>query len=84
MVAEQRDTIVRLRSERDVYREINRLLLRENIDLRDVLAENDLLDESNLQNLKQLFSTFGDIDKIEEVEDDDLQEEEPSEVIPNE
>ena len=67
---------------RDVYREINRLLLRENIDLRDVLAENDLLDESNLQNLKQLFSTFGDIDKIEEVEDDDLQEEEPSEGIP--
>ena len=48
------------------------------------MAENDLLDESNLQNLKQLFSTFGDIDKIEEVEDDDLQEEEPSEVIPNE
>ena len=79
MVAEQREKIVKLQSERDVYKEINRILLRENIDLRDVLSENDLLDESNLQNLKQLFSAFSEIEKDEE-DDEDLSEEASSEV----
>ena len=74
MVAEQREKIVKLQSERDVYKEINRILLRENIDLRDVLSENDLLDESNLQNLKQLFSAFSEIEKDDE-DDEDLSEE---------
>ena len=79
MVAEQRSRIVKLQSERDVYKEVNRILLRENIDLRDTLSENDLLDESNLQNLKQLFSAFSEIEKDEE-DDIDLSEETPSEV----
>ena len=70
MVAEQREKIVQLQSERDIYKEINRILLRENIDLRDFLSENDLLDESNLQNLKQLFSAFSEIDKDDEDEED--------------
>ena len=73
MVAEQREKIIKLQSERDVYKEINRILLRENIDLRDVLSENDLLDESNLQNLKQLFSAFSEIEKDDE--DDDYDDE---------
>lgn len=81
MVAEQRQKIVDLQSQRDIYREINRILLRENIDLRDTLSENDLLDESNLQNLKQLFSAFSEIEKEDEDEDDeDLSEETSSEV----
>ena len=79
MVAEQRDKIVKLQSERDIYQEINRILLRENIDLRDVLSENNLLDESNLQNLKQLFSAFSDIEKDDE-DDEDLSEDTSSEV----
>ena len=79
MVAEQRTRIVKLQSERDVYKEVNRILLRENIDLRDTLFENDLLDEANLQNLKQLFSAFSEIEKEEE-DDIDLSEETPSEV----
>ncbi len=79
MVAEQREKIVKLQSERDVYKEINRILLRENIDLRDVLSENDLLDESNLQNLKQLFSAFSEIEKDDE-DDEDLSEDTSSEV----
>ena len=78
MVAEQRSKIIKLQSERDIYKEVNRILLRENIDLRDTLFENDLLDESNLQNLKQLFSAFSEIDKEED--DIDLSEETPSEV----
>lgn len=79
MVAEQRAKIVKLQSERDIYKEVNRILLRENIDLRDTLSDNDLLDESSLQNLKQLFSAFSDIEKDEE-DDIDLSEETPSEV----
>lgn len=79
MVAEQREKIIGLQSERDIYKEINRILLRENIDLRDTLSENDLLDESNLQNLKQLFSAFSEIEK--DIEDDeDLSEDTSSEV----
>lgn len=79
MVAEQREKIVKLQSERDIYKEINRILLRENIDLRDVLSENDLLDESNLQNLKQLFSAFSEIEKDDD-DDEDLSEDTSSEV----
>lgn len=73
MVAEQRSKIVKLQSERDIYKEINRILLRENIDLRDTLSENDMLNEANLQNLKELFSAFSDIaeddENIDETED---------------
>lgn len=79
MVAEQRQKIIELQSQRDIYKEINRILLRENIDLRDTLSENDLLDESSLQNLKQLFSAFSDIEKEDE-DDEDLSEETSSEV----
>lgn len=74
MVAEQREKIVKLQSERDIYKEVNRILLRENIDLRDTLSENDLLDESNLQNLKRLFSAFSEIEKEEEEDVDSLEE----------
>lgn len=72
MVAEQRKKLVEVQNERDVYKEINRILLRENIDLRDTLEEQGLLDKSALQNLKDLFSAFGDVDTEtdEEVEDD--------------
>ena len=71
MVAEQRQTIVDLQKQRDVYKEVNRILLRENLDLRDTLEENDLLDMSNLQNLKELFSPLGETTTQEEEEDDD-------------
>ena len=80
MVAEQRQKIVELQSQRDIYKEVNRILLRENIDLRDTLSENNLLDESNLQNLKQLFSAFSEIEKDEEEDDTDSPEDTSSEV----
>ena len=79
MVAEQREQIVKLQSERDVYKEINRILLRENIDLRDTLNDNGLLDKSNLKDLKQLFSAFSDIEKDED-DYEDSSKESPSEV----
>ena len=80
IVAEQREKLIELQSQRDIYKEINRILLRENIDLRDTLAENGMLNESNLQNLKQLFSAFSDIEK----EDEDDEDESISEVSSDE
>lgn len=71
MVAEQRKTIVDLQKQRDVYREVNRILLRENLDLRDTLEEHSLLDVANFQNLKDLFSPLGESHVQEEDEDND-------------
>lgn len=62
MVAEQRKMLINVQNERDVYKEINRILLRENLDLRDTLEDEGLLDTKNLQNLKEIFSAFGDTD----------------------
>ena len=71
MVAEQRQTIVDLQKQRDVYREVNRILLRENLDLRDTLEENSLLNMSNLKDLKELFSPLGETTTPEEEENND-------------
>ena len=72
MVADQRQLIVTLQNERDVYKEVNRILLRENIDLRDTLEDNDLLEQEALVNLKDLFSPLGEsIAQEEEVTEDE-------------
>lgn len=71
MIAEQRKTIVDLQRERDVYREVNRIILRENLDLRDTLEEHSLLDVSNLQNLKELFSPLGETVTQDEEDNDE-------------
>lgn len=71
MVAEQRKKLVDVQSERDIYKEINRILLRENLDLRDTLEDNGLLDVENLQNLKELFSAFGEMDSQAEEDDEE-------------
>ena len=72
MVADQRQMIVDLQKERDVYREINRILLRENLDLRDTLEDNNLLNLETLKDLKELFSPFGDtvVNDEEEIDDE--------------
>ena len=69
MVAEQRQMITKMQSELAVYKEINRVLLRENVDLRDTLEEANLLNESELKNLKELFSAFGEV--VTEENDDE-------------
>ena len=66
MVADQRKMLVDTQKERDVYKEINRILLRENLDLRDTLEDNNLLNVEQLTNLKELFSAFGDIETQED------------------
>ena len=70
MVADQRKMITDLQRERDVYKEVNRILLRENLDLRDTLEENNILDADNLQNLKDLFSPLGEAQSQEEEDED--------------
>ena len=75
MVAEQRKAIVDLQTQRDTYREINRILLRENLDLRDTLEENELLDAENLHDLKELFSPLSEaVVQDSEEPDDDAEE----------
>ena len=71
IVADQRKMIVDLQKERDVYKEVNRILLRENLDIRDTLEENGLLDKENLHNLKDLFSPLGETNTQEEEDNGD-------------
>jgi hypothetical protein len=71
MVAEQRQLLVDAQRERDVYKEVNRILLRENLDLKDTLEENGLLDVDKLQNLKELFSPLGEVQTQDEEDDSD-------------
>jgi len=66
MVADQRKLIVDLQNELSVYKEINRILLRENLDLRDTLEENGMLDDKDLKNLKELFSPLGEASVAED------------------
>ena len=68
MVADQRVMIRSLQEQRDNYQEISRILLRENIDLRDFLKENNMLDTSRLVNLDDLYACFNS--DYEEVDSD--------------
>lgn len=58
MIADQRVMIRGLQDERDNYREISRILLRENIDLKDYINENNLSGDFELVDLDELYSRF--------------------------
>ena len=58
MVAQMRETIVALRKEKEQYKEINRILLQENLDMKDYLEDNDLKSPKNLISLKDVYSVF--------------------------
>ena len=75
MVAEQRQMITNLRSDLDNYKEISRILLRENIDLKDYMEEEGLIKPEDLVDLNELYSCFS---SIEEDEEDDQSEENES------
>lgn len=75
MVAEQRQIITNLRSDLDNYKEISRILLRENIDLKDYMEEEGLIKPEDLVDLNELYSCFS---SIEEDEEDDQSEENES------
>lgn len=71
IIAEQRKLVTDTIKERDSYKEICRILLRENLDLKDIMAENDMLPEENLIDLNKLFSSFGEIEEDTEVIEDE-------------
>lgn len=59
MIAEMRTTIVQLRDELANYKELVRILLRENIDLKDTIKEQGLDIDKEFEKLDDLFSKFG-------------------------
>lgn len=71
MVATMRSDNQKLRTERDCYQEINRILLRENIDLKDYIEELGFDITLNLSNLKDLYSPFSSREEEEENESED-------------
>lgn len=62
IVANMRVTNQRLRKEKESYKEINRILLKENIDLKDFLEEKKIMPKKAMINLKDLYSVFSDVD----------------------
>lgn len=72
MVAEQRKTMVQLQDDLNKYIEISRILLRENLDIKDYLSEHNIKLEMDMVDLNQLYSCFSTTkDKSEEEGDTD-------------
>lgn len=69
MVAEMRVDNQKLRKERDSYKEINRILLQENLDLKDYMDENNIASDVKRVSLKDLYSVFGTEDSEENIEE---------------
>ena len=62
IVANMRVANQRLRKEKESYKEINRILLKENIDLKDFMEEKNIIPNTSVVNLKDLYSVFSDLD----------------------
>lgn len=75
MVAEMRVVNQRLRKERNSYKELNRILLTENIDLKDYMSENGINIPENTKDLKDLYSVFSDEESGIEFSDVDAETE---------
>lgn len=58
IVANMRETNQRLRKEKESYKEINRILLKENIDLKDFMDEKGIRPKDSTTNLRDLYSVF--------------------------
>lgn len=70
IVSDQRKMITDLQFKLDKYIEISRILLRENLDIKDYLKDNDVPLNMNLVNLNDLYSCFS-----EQEQEDDMSEE---------
>ena len=70
MVSDQRKMITDLQFKLDKYIEISHILLRENLDIKDYLKDNDVPLNMNLVNLNDLYSCFS-----EQEQEDDMSEE---------
>lgn len=71
IVADQREMVVKLQDELAKYEEICRILLRENLDIKDALSEKEIDLEMEITDLNELFSCFSDIPNQEEREDEE-------------
>lgn len=60
IVAEQRQRIVDLTNELNKYIEVSRILLRENLDIKDYLKENNVELDMDIVDLQDLFSCFSE------------------------
>lgn len=60
MVAELRTKVRKLQTEKDSYQEINRLLLQENLDLKDLIEEQNIDIGENIIDLQELYSPFSE------------------------
>lgn len=78
MVAEQRQKIVDLQRDLDKYIEISRILLRENLDIKDYLKDKNISLDMNLVDLNDLFSCFSEQESDES--DDTESEDENNEI----
>lgn len=65
MVAEMREKNRTLRDQVDSYKELNRILLQENLDLKDYLNDNGYAPNIKLKDLKDLYSVFSDKEEEE-------------------
>ena len=74
MVAEMRVDNQKLRKERDSYKEINRILLQENLDLKDYMDENGIATTVKRVDLKDVYSIFGTLNPEDSEEEDDADE----------
>lgn len=70
IVADQRKMIVDLQNDLDKYIEISRILLRENLDIKDSLRDKEIDLGLDLVNLNELYSCFSDIEESEGEEDE--------------
>lgn len=68
MVADQRKTITDLQYKLDKYIEISRILLRENLDIKDYLKDNEINLNMNLVNLNDLYSCFSEQESEEDID----------------
>jgi len=71
IVADQRTMIVDLQDQLEKYIEISRILLRENLDIKDTLKEKEIDLGLNLVNLNELYSCFSDESSSESDGDED-------------
>ena len=62
MIAEQRKTIVKLQDDLNKYIEISRIVLRENLDIKDYLSEHNIKLEMDMVDLNQLYSCFSAVE----------------------
>lgn len=70
IVADQRKMIVDLQNDLEKYIEISRILLRENLDIKDSLRDKEIDLGLNLVNLNELYSCFSDTEESEGEEDE--------------